>query len=300
MQDDESTGDAADSADTQEPSGEAGGPPGGVCRPSAGGVRRETPGESSQSEQTGREGSRRSSERSERGSGILDRLEAIQQGGRAEPMAEAVGEADADPLASDERVETKLRWEGPGKIVYEPTLFQVGPERYVIEAKRERRGLIPWGFWGGLLFVGVAVIVLAGAQSIYSLWDILWAMIGLTVGALLYRFGRKSTFEEIQLCEVDRRRRTLHWPEGAQSGMQETYLSFDDVTEIVFGMTQLPVDESAVDVRVDAFALLVRTGDEELLPVVEGSPYKGDVHEIAGFLAETTETDLTYVGRGIR
>ncbi|MFB6350401.1 MAG: hypothetical protein ABEN55_09725 [Bradymonadaceae bacterium] len=232
--------------------------------------------------------------------GVLARLEEIQNQGAAEsPSPARQAERAMEAFEPEERLETKLRWEGPGKLVYEPTLYQVGSDQYAIEAKRETRGIIPWGFWGGLLFVGVAIIVIAGAQDIYTSWDILWAMIGLTVGALMYRFGRKSSLDEMLLSEIDGRRRTLHWPDQAQSGLEENLLSFDDVTEVVFGMTKLPVDENVADVRVDAFALLVRTTQDELIPVVEGSPYKGEVHEIAKFIADETETVLTYVGRGI-
>jgi len=233
-------------------------------------------------------------------SGVLARLKEIQQEGQPEgPSPARWAERAMEEFEPEERLETKLRWEGPGKLVYEPKLYQIGPDRYGIEAKRETRGIIPWGFWGGLLFIGVAVILIAGAQEIYTSWDILWAMLGLTVGALMYRFGRKSSLDERLLCEVGDRRRILHWPAEAQSGLDETYLSYDDITEVVFGMTKLPVDENVADVRVDAFALLVRTTRDELIPVVEGSPYKGDVHEIARFIAEATETELTYVGRGI-
>ena len=268
---------------------------GGVCRPSVG---RTSAGDAPESDApaTTDEGSD--------AAGIMERLETIreqqrQQEGVPEVPAELF-EGEAGPFRQSERLETKLRWEGPGKIVYDPMLYQTGPEQYSIEAKREQRGLIPWGFWGGLLFAGIALAVLAGANNIYSFWDILWAVVGLTVAALMYRYGRKSTMEETLLCELDGRRRTLHWPEGATSGVDETLLSFDDVTEVVFGMTKLPVDERNAGVRVDAFALLVRTADDELIPVVEGSPYKGQVNELAKFVSEMTGAHLSYVGRGIK
>lgn len=264
---------------------------GGVCRPSVGSAR------SAESEGTG--GERRGSMSSDT-EGILERLEEIRDRGTiGERFDQEAFDTELEPFEQPQ-AKTKLRWEGPGKIVYEPTLYQTGPEQFAIEAKQERRGVIPWGFWGGILFAGVAIAVLAGAQNIYSLWDILWAVIGLTIGALLYRYGRSSTFEEKLLCEIDQRRRTLHWPEGAQSGLGETLLPFDRVTEVVFGMTKLPVDEGTENVRVDAFALLVRTDEDELIPVVEGSPYKGLVHELAKFISETTDAHLSYVGRGIK
>lgn len=122
---------------------------------------------------------------------------------------------------------------------------------------------------------------------------------GLTVGAVLYQYGRRSTLEDVTLCRIDERRSVVEWPEGAQSGLDETVASFEEITEVVFGMTTLPVDEGQPDVRVDAFSLLVRRSDDELIPVVEGSPYKGNVHNIAQYLADLTGTDITYVGRGI-
>jgi hypothetical protein len=289
--------DADDEGGSQASSDREETPYGGVCRPGVGGeVPNETGGGGESHERRGDTKSRQT----DSDVGLLGRREVGSDAGPLEQMDEEIADAGEDPLAGPKRVETKLRWEGPGKIVYEPTLYQNGPEQYVVEAKREKRGLIPWGFWGGLLFVGVAFTVLAGAQSIYSFWDILWALVGLTVGALMYRYGRRSTVTEITLCEIDRRRGALHWPGGAQSGLEETLLSIEDVTEVVFGMTRLPVDESSTSARVDAFALLVRTSNDELIPVVEGSPYKGNVHEIAKFLADATDTDLTYVGRGIR
>lgn len=289
--------DATDSDDEEvvDPTSEAPDLRGGVCRP--GHTPTEEPAET---ETYGAPASSPPDDRESADSGVLARLKRIQEGETLEETSPGrQAERAMEAFEPEERLETKLRWEGPGKLVYEPTLYQVGPERYTVEAKREHRGIIPWGFWGGLLFIGIALIVIAGAQDIYSSWDFLLALLGLSVGALMYRYGRKSTLDETLLCEIDGRRRTLHWPEEAQSGLSETYLSFDDVTEVVFGMTKLPVDENVADVRVDAFALLVRTSQDELIPVVEGSPYKGNVHEIAKFVAEATETELTYVGRGI-
>ena len=236
-------------------------------------------------------------------SGVLERLERIKRGEHLGDPA-SLGEAASSVVEQTEeetsRIETRLKWEGPGSIVYEPSLFQTSPEVYSLEAKRENRGVIPWGFWGGLFFVGLAVVLLASAQNIYSMWDTFLAILGLTAGALMYRYGRKSTLDDVQLCEIDGRRRIIHIPQGAQSGLVETHISFDEVTEVVFGMTKLPVDDRTEEVRVEAFALLVRTDDDSLIPIIEGSPYKEEVHELGKFVSSMTETKMTYVGRGIR
>lgn len=212
---------------------------------------------------------------------------------------EAAGEV-VDLLEPPASSATTLRWEGPGRLVYQPALHQVGVDRYAVKGKREGPRSVPWGFWGGLLFVGVAIFALFGAQSIYTLWEVFWVVLGLSIGALMFRYGPKSQLEEATLCEIDGRRGELHWPDGAQSGLDEMRVGFEAVTEVVFGMTRLPVSDSGDDAHVDAFALLVRTERDELIPVVEGSPYKGSVHEIAQFLADATQTELTYVGRGIK
>lgn len=228
-------------------------------------------------------------------------LESWGDPGAGEGWAEAENAADVvDLLDTPESTETKLRWEGPGRLVYQPALHKLGADRYAVRGRREGDPGVPWGFWGGVLFAFVALMALLGAESMYSLWDVAWVVLGLSVGALMYRYGRKSKLEEATLCEVDSRRGVLHWPEGAQSGLGEMRLSFDQITEVVFGMTRLPVTDTAGDVRVDAFALLLRTERDELIPVVEGSPYKGDVHDVARFLADATDNEITYVGRGVR
>lgn len=196
---------------------------------------------------------------------------------------------------------TELRWSGPGQLVYEPTLHQVGPNRFVIEGKRESDSGVPWGFWGGVLVVVTLGMMIAGAQNFYSLSDMLLAGLTLAVGFLLYHFGRRSSLGESVLCEIDAGWGRLRWPAGAlPDENEERVLGMDSVTEVVFGMTRLPVASDSRDVRVDAFTLLVRTEAEELIPIIEGSPYKGEVHEIAKFVAELTGEPLTYVGRGIK
>jgi hypothetical protein len=74
---------------------------------------------------------------------------------------------------------------------------------------------------------------------------------------------------------------------------------FERVTEGVFGMTRLPVSESTAGVNVDAFTFLLRVDEDTLRPVVEGSPYKGEVHQIAEFVCDLLEVDVAYVGRGM-
>jgi hypothetical protein len=228
------------------------------------------------------------------GLSILDDMDAI---GRD---LEESGEADLLLTGEPERPRTELEWEGPGQLVYEPRIRQVGFDHYAVEGKCEDRNQVAWGFWGGLLAIAVALLLLSSGFATISMWDLFWAMVAIGVGVLLYRFGERSSLREEVLCEIDIPREQLIWPAGTIADDEERHVRFDEVTEIVFGMTRLPVTSSDARVRVDAFTLLVRTPAEKLIPVIEGSPYKEEVHEIGEFLGELTGKSMTYVGRGIR
>ena len=196
---------------------------------------------------------------------------------------------------------TELEWEGPGNLVFEPALHQVGPERYLVEGRREVDSGIPWGFWGGVLALGALLLLLANAASFWTMWDFLWAALAALVGVFLYRYGRHTSLGDVILLDVDIGWGAMRWPTDALSGEgAERVVDFEGVTEVVFGMTRMPVTTRSRGVRVDAFTLLVRTTDDHLIPVIEGSPYKGEVHDIGRFLAEAIGCELTYVGRGIQ
>lgn len=209
--------------------------------------------------------------------------------------------SDADDVSEEltPRVETKLAWSGPGRLVFDPVLRQVGASQFRVEGKQETTQRVAWGFWGAVLAVGAVTSGLVGQYSVYSVMDVLWVLVGVAVGVLLYQYGRGSTLDEVVLFEIDQRREVVRWPNDDSDEEWGHEVPFDRVTEAVFGLTRLPVSESTAGVNVDAFTFLLRVDDDTLRPVVEGSPYKGDVHQIAQFTAEMLDVELTYVGRGM-
>jgi hypothetical protein len=186
-----------------------------------------------------------------------------------------------------------------GGLIYKPLIRPSGASRYEIRGQREDKSIIAWGFWGGLLVLVVLGLLIASAQTVYNVWDIIWFLAALAVGSLLYRYGRRSSLREEVLCEVDLERRTLAWP-GAEQGDGEIVLYFDEINEVVFGMTDYPVSKSRQDVQVHAFTLLVRDAEDRLVPVVEASPDKEEAHTIAKILGNELNLRISYVGKGIR
>ncbi len=208
----------------------------------------------------------------------------------------AAPENDHPTVSSDKLVQTG--GQKGGGLVYKPLIRPNGPARYEIRGQLEDKSLIAWGFWGGLLVFVVAILLILGARSVYNVWDILWALVALSFGIFLYRYGRRSSLREQVLCEVDIDRRILSWPFATGEG--ELALPFDEITEIVFGMTDYPLSEQRKDVHVHAFTLLVRDADDRLIPVVEATPHKEEAHTIAKILANELEMRISYVGKGIQ
>jgi hypothetical protein len=183
-------------------------------------------------------------------------------------------------------------------MVHEPRLQQVRAGAVELHADRENPSVIPWGFWGGILVLVVAGLLFVSARSVYSMWDLIWALGAIAVGLLLWRFGRRDAMEDASLLEIDLERQQLMWLTEGQ-GQGGLTLDFDQITEVVFGMTAYPVSDPD-DVKVDAFTLLVRDDRDELIPIIEATPHKEEAHEIGKFLAQQIGQNITYVGRGIK
>lgn len=213
---------------------------------------------------------------------------------------------EVETPAEPEPLPTRLLGEGElGGLVYEPRVALLSDHFVRIVGKREARGRIPWGFWGGLLVLMVLVFLVTGARYVYEIWDILWALTALTIGVAMFRFGRRSTLEQQTLCEVDLREQRIVWPGFSSAGAAPTRadqlsLHFEDLSEVVFAMTDYPLSARKNDVRVDAFTLLVRDRFERLIPVIEATPNKNEAHQIAKILGGQLGLPISYVGKGFQ
>jgi len=218
--------------------------------------------------------------------------------------AEGAGEAAKQALAHPGQTRLALP-PSSGGLVYAPRLRQISHSQFQICGRREVPGLIPWGFWGGLLLAFVGYFLITGSQGFWSLWDILWALVALTVGLLLFRFGRRSSRRLGVLCVLDFERELIIWPVEQQAspnstqnsiGSGDLVLNFDEIEEIVFAMIDYPLSKD--DIEVHAFTLLVRYGGDQLVPIIEATPAKEDAHEIAKMLASQLRLNISYVGNG--
>lgn len=198
--------------------------------------------------------------------------------------------------------ELLVRNQDVSRLIYNPALEQVR-ERGRVRAFRVNGKVegsaVAWGFWGAFLMVMVLalVVVFRGATGLYSIWDMFWVMVGLTIGALMFKAGKRSSQSKELLCEIDLVQQMMLWPTGPETMLA---VPFDEVTELVFGMTYYPVSEQRSDVMVHAFTLLVRDSQNRLIPIVEASPDKEETHEIAKFIGHNMSLPLTYVGLGIK
>lgn len=190
---------------------------------------------------------------------------------------------------------------GPQRLVYHPRLVRRGTYRHVLLGQRSVPGLVPWGFWGGVVMAVVALllVVARGTTGLYSMWDVLWALLAIGVGALMFRLGARTTLREELMCELDTSEGLVQWPTTA-SGQVSVVLPMEDITEVVFGMVRYPVSLDRPDVNVHAFTLLVRDREERLLPVIEASIHKAETFAIGQFLAQAINVPLTQVGMGVR
>lgn len=194
-----------------------------------------------------------------------------------------------------------------GGLVYEPIVRQVSHTEFQVCGRREVSGTIPWGFWGGVLLAFVAYFLITGTQGFWSIMDIAWAMVALTVGLVLFRFGKRSSRRLDVLCALDFEREMIVWPAATESasgvsqgslGSGELVLNFEEIEEVVFAMIDYPLSQRKNDVDVHAFTLLVRDGEQRLIPIIEATPAKGAAHEIAKMIAGQLRLNISYVGNG--
>ncbi|RVU48417.1 hypothetical protein EA187_03000 [Lujinxingia sediminis] len=187
----------------------------------------------------------------------------------------------------------------PGaSMVYSPYLKERPGRALQVLGERDNPSVVPWGFWGAVMLAGLlaAMIVFRGTSGLQSMWDLLWVMLAVVAGSVMLKLGKKTSLEEHLLCELDLMRGIVTWPVQGT----ELAVTFDEVEELVFGMTHYPISSDGEGTRVHAFSLLLRDAQGRLVPIVEASPNKGETHQIGQVFARVLEVPLTYVGMGIK
>ncbi len=183
-------------------------------------------------------------------------------------------------------------------LVYDPWVRERG-NLLEVWARQQNPDVIPWGFWGGVLSAVVAVVILFGGSSgQISMLDVLWVTAALFVGLGLFKLGRRSSLEEHLLCELDRRHRIMSWPNSDAEGL--VAVSFDDIEELTFSSTRVPVEKSRANTHLDAVTVSVRDDRGRQICVVPASTSKAEAHRIARLLSKLLGMTVNYEGTGVR
>lgn len=183
-------------------------------------------------------------------------------------------------------------------LVYEPRVREISGSRLEILGKRDDPSIIPWGFWGGVMLLGLAVfmVLFRSGSGLGSIWEIMVFTVVLVVGAFLFKVGRRSSLREEMICELDIPRRLLSWPTAFSSSL--ITVSFEEVEAVVYGMTEFPVNKSERAGRVHAFMLLVRDESGRMIPVIEASTDKESTHRVGQLLSQVLKVPIMEVGIG--
>lgn len=183
-------------------------------------------------------------------------------------------------------------------LVYEPRVEERPGRRLEIIAGRENPDVVAWGFWGGILAASVAGFVLlrAGTTTL-GVGDTLVVSALLLLGLGLYKLGRKSTLDDELLCELDLRIEILSWPTTQPDTM--VAVAFEDVEEITFALTKVPVTKSKDGTHLEAATVRILDDRGRDIPVVAASTSKGEAHRVARVVAEVVGLSVNYAGTGV-
>lgn len=187
-------------------------------------------------------------------------------------------------------------------LLYELEVVEKPGEVFDIVAGRENPDVVPWGFWGGVVAAATAGFVLlsgalTGAAIRYSIANVLVVAALLITGLVVYRVGRRTTLDEVRLCEIDTRRGIISWP--TEPGATPVAVAFRDVRELTFGLIEVPVGDSNSRTRVDAATVRIRDDRGRELPIIEASTEKGETHRIARMFADLLDLSVNYEGTDV-
>lgn len=182
------------------------------------------------------------------------------------------------------------------ELVFEPTLERT-PQGAVLMAQHEDRNITPWGLWGAALTAVIGFLLLSyeGYRGFHDWNTVVVSVAILALALLMARFGRKNSMVPVQLAEINLIRRELTLPTSPP-----TTLVLDDIQELVYAMVRYPISNAPNAVKVEAYSVLVRTPEGDLLPLIEASPHKTAVFGFARAMSQWTGQEITHVGIGVK
>lgn len=180
------------------------------------------------------------------------------------------------------------------EIVYSPHLVSHAWGAELV-AKRDNPKIITWGLWGAVAaaVVGFTTLVYEGYRGFNNWYTVGIAVSMMTVALLTARFGPRTSLVTVSLARIDLHRRHVE-VDGTPP------LPFDDVREVVYAMVKYPVEKNPRSVKVDAFTVMLRNAEGNLMPLLEASPDKNEVFRIAKACSTWTGLEITHVGLGVK
>lgn len=204
---------------------------------------------------------------------------------------------------SDERAPTpvSILESSDHRLVYDPSIAHDGGGNFAVLGRIEDTRMVPWGFWGAVLLLGTfaGLVAFRGSTGLYTMSEHFWVLLAFMLGAGMYKLGAKTSLKTHRLLTIEVDRSMLVW-EGKTKDAPSIVLPFEEVTELVFGMTSYPLAHNRRNIEIHAFTLLVRDSQDRLIPIIEASPNKEEAHMVAGALGQLLKQPLTYVGLGIK
>lgn len=180
------------------------------------------------------------------------------------------------------------------ELVYEPRLV-AHPWGAEIVARRDDPTITPWGMWGAVSAAVVSFLTLLfeGWRGFHNWTTVAIAVLLMAAALITARFGPRTSLVPVSLAKIDLRARAVtvgdHPP-----------LPLSDVHEVVYAMVKYPIERHAGAVRVEAFTVMLRNANGDLLPLLEASPDKNEVFRIAKACASWTGREITHVGLGVK
>jgi hypothetical protein len=186
-------------------------------------------------------------------------------------------------------------------LLVDDPIFESNDTELSVYARQKsgvRRKLV---FWGLMCIVGtaVAMLLVPSLRNFYEPMDVVVPAIAVLTGVgLLVAAGRPNP-SLVLLAHVDREEGTIRVTGDTAPVMQgqERVVWHDEIASIVFGLTRYEFEHKK-GVTVEAFTVCLRLFDGSVLPIVEASPLKQELFEVAKALSAVCHAPIEQAGLG--
>ncbi|MCA9562656.1 MAG: hypothetical protein KC561_04160 [Myxococcales bacterium] len=190
----------------------------------------------------------------------------------------------------------------PDRPVRRPAVFRVRPRLYRIVDAR----YVPVG-QQDMRNAGMACVLIALGLFLFLDIDfihnpIVPAFLGaLAVLGVAFIVRAPLRLASTLLCEVDLAAEKLRFPQVSSNGIGPHVNEYDllDVHRLLFARRDIPVaNRRSGDVKINGYAVFLRMGDDELVPIIEASFDQDRTYYVAQFLSEALNLTIKQVGKG--